>query len=138
MVAHLTGISQGSLTLHYLCCLLFKGRKTKATFHYLLDNIHKKIMGWSGKRLSPGGRLMLIKHVLSSTPVYVLSALNPPISILTADEQLFSIIFWGSDDDGRQRRSWRAWQSLAFRVAENGLGVRRLQEVCLAFLAKLQ
>lgn len=137
MVAHLTGIAQGTLPLRYLGCMLFKGRKTKAHFRYVLDAINKKLMGWSGKWLTPGGRLMLIKHVLSSIPIHVLAALDPPLGVLMDAERIFASFFWGFDGEGRKRRSWRAWSSLTYPIDENGLGLRSLKDVCLSFSAKL-
>ncbi|GAU35782.1 hypothetical protein TSUD_56590 [Trifolium subterraneum] len=44
----------------------------------LLDKIHKRLMGWKCKNLSFGGRLVLLKSVLSSVPVYFLSFFKAP------------------------------------------------------------
>lgn len=127
MVTHLTVINQGSLPMRYLGYMLFKGRRTTSIFRYLIDSIHKRLMGWSGKFLSPGGRLLLIKHVLSSIPIHIFAALEPPLGIISAAEKNFSIFFWGSDDAGRRKRSWRAWSSITYPIDENGLGLRSLR-----------
>ncbi|GAU14843.1 hypothetical protein TSUD_50550 [Trifolium subterraneum] len=44
----------------------------------LLDKIHKRLTGWKCKNLSFGGRLVLLKSVLSSVPVYFLSFFKAP------------------------------------------------------------
>lgn len=65
MLTHLTGVPKGGLPFRYLGCLLFKGRPTKRYFQHLLDKIQVSLSGWRGKFLSQGGRLILIRHVLS-------------------------------------------------------------------------
>lgn len=61
-----------------LHALYYKGRRTRATLKYLIDAVRKKLRGWAGKMLSPGGRLVLIKHVLTAVPLHVLAAMDPP------------------------------------------------------------
>lgn len=137
MIAHLTGIGQGSLPLRYLGCMLFKGRKTRANFQYIIEQINRKLMSWAGRHLSPGGRLILRKHVLSAIPIHVFAAMDPPLAILNDAEQIFSTFFWGLDDQGRRKRCWRAWPALTYPSEENGLGLRSLRDVVSAFSAKL-
>lgn len=107
-----------------------------AHFQYLVDAINKKLVGWKNKFLSPGGRLILIKHVLSAIPIHVMSALQPPKGTLNQLERLFSNFLWGRSEDS-QRRIWRSWSRIAFPYDENGLGIRRLHDLVLAFSCKL-
>jgi len=44
----------------------------------LLNRIKSKLSGWSSNHLSFGGRLILLKSVLSSLPVYALSFFKAP------------------------------------------------------------
>lgn len=57
--------------------------------------VNAKLQGWVRKLLSPGGRLVLIKHVLSAIPIHVLAVMEPPQSVLNHIELLFSKFFWG-------------------------------------------
>lgn len=91
---------------------------------------------WKGHFLSPGGRLVLIRHVLQAIPIHILSSMDPPKSVLKRLEQIFNKFFWGSSD-GAEQRIWRAWDKLAFPVDENGLGVRKLEDIHSAFVCKL-
>lgn len=86
--------------------------------------------------LSQGGRLIKIKHVLSSIPLHVFAALKPPKSVVDSLERLFSTFLWGTDGEDR-KRVWRSWDRLAMPVKENGLGVRCLHDVLKAFSCKL-
>lgn len=90
----LTGVKSGTWPFRYLGVHLFKGRRKKIYFQYILDAVHKKLAGWVGRFLSPGGRLILIKHVLSAIPLHVLAVLDPPKSVFAALEGLFSNFLW--------------------------------------------
>lgn len=65
MISHMTGISSADLPMKYLGCMLHKGRGRRVYFQHIVDKINSALTGWSWKLLSQGGRLCLIKHVLS-------------------------------------------------------------------------
>jgi len=71
----------------------------------LLNRIKAKLSGWSSKYLSFGGRLILLKSVLSSLPVYALSFFKAPTGIISSIESLFNCFFWGGSADQR-KISW--------------------------------
>lgn len=63
----------------------------KLTFNDWLPLVHKiekKIDSWKGKLLSIGGRLTLIKSVLSAIPLYWLSIFKMPSKVRKRIEQL--------------------------------------------------
>jgi len=61
----------------------------------LLNRIKSKLSGWSSNHLSINGRLILLKSVLSSLPVYALSFFKAPTGIISSIESLFNCFFWG-------------------------------------------
>lgn len=89
-----------------------------------------------GKVLSPAGRLILIKHVLTAIPMHIMAVMEPPLAVLDELEGIFSRFLWGSNANGH-RRVWRSWKKVAFPVQENGLGVRRLTDIVASFSCKL-
>lgn len=95
-------------------------------------------MAGSGRHgsLLLGGRLILIRHVLQALPIHTLAAMNPPLGILRELEGLFSKFFWSNSTDN-PRKVWRNWNWLSFPIEENGIGVRKLEDVLLAFTCKL-
>ncbi|XP_027184167.1 uncharacterized protein LOC113782475 [Coffea eugenioides] len=54
-----------------------------------------RILSWKNQSLSAGGRLVLIKRVLSSMPIHLLAAASPLKGILLALEKLFINFLWG-------------------------------------------
>ncbi|GAU24262.1 hypothetical protein TSUD_48500 [Trifolium subterraneum] len=89
----------------------------------LLDKIHKRLSVWKCKNLSFGGRLVLLKSVLSSIPVYFFSFFKAP----SGDSLWCQLLHakYGQDSAGRVRfsegvgSSW--WRALNFVWSGRGL-----------------
>lgn len=64
-------------------------------FEPLIQKIKRKVEGWFNNLLSLGGKLILLKHILNSIPIYTLSACIPPKSVIAILEKLFNYFFWG-------------------------------------------
>ena len=60
----------------------------------LINRINSRLSGWKSKHLSLGGRLVLLKSVLSSLPVYGLSFFNAPSGIVSSIESILNISFF--------------------------------------------
>lgn len=93
VIAHITGFSRKSLPTKYLGCMLFSGRKKISYFGDMVAKIEKKLAGWKGKLLTTGGRLALIKHVLQSVSIHILTAFDRPKAVFQRLESFFLISF---------------------------------------------
>ena len=60
-------------------------------WHWLIKKFEKIIQHWTFRLLSIGGRLVLIKAVLTSMPVYWMALVPVPKSILDKLRSLFSL-----------------------------------------------
>jgi len=81
-IRRITGFRQKEGPLTYLGCPLFIGRPRIIYFSDLINKVLCRITGWQTKLLSNGGRTILIKHVLQSLPIHLLSAVTTPITVL--------------------------------------------------------
>lgn len=75
------------------------GRKKIIHYNNLTAKIVGRIKGWHGKMLSYGGRATLIKHVLQSILIHLLSAVSPPKTVMKQIEKLVANFFWGLEND---------------------------------------
>ncbi|KAL2228339.1 UNVERIFIED_CONTAM: hypothetical protein Sindi_1813600 [Sesamum indicum] len=132
----ITGFNLKCLPITYLGAPLHKGHKKKILFEPLIDKIRNRINGWEHIHLSQGGRLQLIKSVLSSMPVYLLQVLSPPIGTMQKIEQLFAKFFWGTTTDHRKIH-WTKWAFICYPCEEGGLGIRNIRDTVTAFSHKL-
>ncbi|XP_027062756.1 uncharacterized protein [Coffea arabica] len=136
VIQRITGFTSGSFPIRYLGYPLFYGRRKREYFAGLCQAVVRKIESWEHKLLSAGGRIVLVKHVLSVLPVYLLMAASPPKSVFREIEGWFSNFLWGESKWGLKCH-WIRWQDLCVPREEGGLGFRRLEDVHTAFSIKL-
>ena len=84
----------------------------------------------------PGGKIVLIKHMLSFIPVHLLSAAVCPVSIFKRIEQVCANFLWESLGEGTKFH-WIRWSQLCLPVEEGGVDFRKLRDVYSAFSCKL-
>ena len=94
----------------------------------VVDRIVACLSSWNNKFLSFGGRLILLKSVMSSLSVYFLSFFKALTGIISSIESIFKRFFLGI--------AWIKWDSICVPKEDKGLGVRRLGEFNLSFLGK--
>ncbi|XP_060170676.1 uncharacterized protein LOC132601612 [Lycium barbarum] len=80
----------------YLGVPIYYGRRRNIHYKEIIEKIQNRLSSWTGKLLSIGGRTTLIKHVLQSMPIHLLSACDPPSAILAQIHRLFAKFFWSN------------------------------------------
>ena len=103
MIGKITNFMQGSFPFTYLSCPIFKGVAKQIFFENIVNKIISKISSWCSKLLSPGGRLTLIKNVLSSIPILALSIFDVPGVIFEKMNRAMANFLW-HDSDNHHRR----------------------------------
>ncbi|KAM3237314.1 hypothetical protein P3L10_012343 [Capsicum annuum] len=124
-----TGFLNRDFLFEYLGCAIYIDRKRPKYFEKMLSKVIKRLGGWQSNMLSYGGKMILIKHVLQSPPIYTLTALTFPKSIAKLLEKHFARFFWGASVD-KDKYSWSSWKNICFPKDEGGLGVRNMSDIC--------
>ncbi|XP_071906019.1 uncharacterized protein [Coffea arabica] len=106
-----------------------------AFFVQVLTKMWARLGSWSAKLLSAGGKLILLKHVLSSLPMCLLQVLRPPKAIFIKLERICNAFLWDHGVES-QRVHWSAWEKLCFPTVEGGLGFRFFEDMCSTFACK--
>lgn len=88
------------------------------------------------KLLSQGGRIVLLRHVLSSMASHILAIMDMPKVLIGKINSILATFFRGEDNE-RLKTKWRSWSRIRKPMAEGGLGIRGLSEVQLAMHMKL-
>ncbi|WMV20354.1 hypothetical protein MTR67_013739 [Solanum verrucosum] len=70
-----------------------EGKKRINYFTEIAKKIMNKIVGWQGRFLSPGGKVVLIQHVLQSQPLHIFAALKPHVTVIKETGIHFSNFF---------------------------------------------
>lgn len=112
------------------------GRITKESFAGILGRIQARLTGWRSKTLSLAGRKVLVQSVLSAIPYYSMQSMLLPVGVIQSIEKLIRSFLWGSSE-GNRKTHLVNWDTVTLPKANGGLGIRRLEEMNHAFLAKL-
>ncbi|XP_027166413.1 uncharacterized protein LOC113766418 [Coffea eugenioides] len=136
VIERITGFPRQQFPVRYLGFPLYVGRYKSAYFGEVCHSISARILSWRSKLLSPGGRLVLIKHVLSAIPTHLLSAAVIPMAVFKAIERVCASFLWGSSGE-LNKHHWIKWSQLCYPEEEGGAGFRRVRDVYKAFSCKL-
>jgi hypothetical protein len=129
------GFSLGSLPFRYLGAMIGIDRLRVSDFEPLLDKVRKKLSTWKSKSLAFAGRVTLIKAVLQSMPIFILSASWVPKTVIEKLEQLFRMFLWSKD--GKTRGLAMIKYDDLRKLRENeGLGFRRLDQFHEALMGR--
>lgn len=131
-----TGFVRHSFPHRYLGFPLVKGRCKKVHYTGILNTVQKRISGWKSRMLSQGAKLVFIKHVLSSLPIYFLTSSSLHIGTHQALEQSFANFFWGSSAQGNKKH-WRSWKFICKPILQGGLGIMSLRHMEIALRVKM-
>jgi hypothetical protein len=102
----------------------------------VVTRIRNRLSGWKSRFLSFGGRLLLLKSVLTSLSVYALSFFKAPAGTISSIDSLLINFFLGGGSEDSRKTSWINWKSVCLRKEYGGLGVRQLEEFNTALLGK--
>lgn len=115
---------------------MFHGRRKAIFFEKLINKIARRIRGWQNKFLSNEGKQILINHVLTTIPIYLLSMISPPKKTLNQIHKMFVSFFW-SKIRGAKGKHWVKWEDLCFPYKEGGVGFKFLHDIAKALFVKL-
>ncbi|XP_071715315.1 uncharacterized protein [Rutidosis leptorrhynchoides] len=73
----------------------------------VLEKFKNRLASWKIGSLSFGGRLVLIKSVLNSLPLYYFSLFRAPPRVLKSLEKVRRAFFWGNSGSGNKITWWR-------------------------------
>ena len=122
-IHEVTGFRASSFPIKYLGVPLFKGKGRAVYFEGLIAQVRSRLAGWKTKLLSTGGKLTLIKSVLSSIPIYTLAILPVPKSVHYELDRLYAKFLWNDKDSNRHH--WVAWDKICRPLSYGGLNIRR-------------
>ncbi|KAL0912351.1 hypothetical protein M5K25_018318 [Dendrobium thyrsiflorum] len=131
-IKNLTGFVHCHLPFKYLGVSLFKGYKKSFLFDGLITTVQNKLLSWDSNFLSFGGRLILIKSVLCSLPVYSFQALLPTTEVSTKISRICNKFFWKGTGKN-SKIIWSSWDKVCGTLDEGALGYKSMTDMAYAF-----
>ncbi|CAN1848748.1 LINE-1 reverse transcriptase homolog, partial [Linum perenne] len=133
--ADLFGCGIGSFPSTYLGLPLGAYAKSKALWDPVVSCVTKRLSSWKARLMSFGGRLTLVKSVLSCLPIYYMSLFKAPTSVIKQIERMQCRFLWEGVSEVRKLHLVR-WDLVKAPLARGGLGILDLSCMNSALLNK--
>lgn len=95
-----------------------------------------RLVGWKTKCLSFAGRLILVRHVLSSILLYISLILPLPTKTCLLIQRMMRNFLWSANFE-RLKSNLVRWETVCLPRSKGGLGLRRVKEFNQACLLNL-
>ncbi|XP_026399611.1 uncharacterized protein LOC113295495 [Papaver somniferum] len=105
----------------YLGVILKPGRVKSATVWPVVEMMQSYLAAWKGKMLSFHDRMVLIKSVLCSVPIYNMAVYKWPSSVIKIYEKIIRNFLWTGDSEVRKHETL-GWSKVCAPFNEGGLG----------------
>jgi len=90
-----------------------------------IEKIKNKLGSWSFRSLNIASKIVLVKSVLQSIPIYLLSFMAAPKGACTRMKENFGKFICGGPKQ-QKKLALVSWKNLIMRKEEGGLGMRDL------------
>ncbi|GJU23110.1 hypothetical protein Tco_1156452 [Tanacetum coccineum] len=129
------GCEAGFFPFTYLGLPIGSNMSRIANWQLLIDRFKARLSGWKANLFSIGGRLTLIKYVLSSLDNYYLSIFKVLETVVKSLKSLRASFFWGSSEDSK-KHAWVKLSNILASLDKGGLGVSSLKAFTMSLLLK--
>jgi len=119
--ASVLGCKIGKISFVYLGLPIGGDPRRLLFWEPVVNRIKSRLSGWHSRFLSFGGRLVLLKVVLSALPIYALSFFKAPSGIIYSIESLLIKFCWGGSEENR-KINLIGWNTVCLRKEYGGLG----------------
>lgn len=124
-------------TIKYLGLPIINGCNKRALWAEVISKIKTKITSWGGYWLTPGGKVILIKSVLSALPIYQATFLLAPKQVTDHISKLIRDFLWQGGKGNIHKMHLVKWEQVKWPFAEGGLQIRDPAMVNLALGGKI-
>ncbi|GKA02292.1 RNA-directed DNA polymerase, eukaryota, reverse transcriptase zinc-binding domain protein [Tanacetum coccineum] len=120
--ANLIGCSILYSPFNYLGVKVGANMSRISSWDDVVAKVSSRLSKWKIKTLSIGGRLTLLKSVLTSIPLYHMSIYKVPMGVLKKLESIRRN-FFNCTDGSVRKSSWTSWSKVLASKKNGGLGV---------------
>jgi hypothetical protein len=111
--------------------------KDKASWNGVVEKTTRALSSWKRMYLSKGGRIALIKSMLSNLPTYLLSLFPILASVAKRIESIHCDFLWGGMGEEFKHHLVN-WTKVCTPIREGGLGIRNLKLFDRTLIGKWQ
>nr|XP_016459018.1 PREDICTED: uncharacterized protein LOC107782637 [Nicotiana tabacum] len=100
--------------MQYFGCPIYGWRKKGVYFNGVVAKFSNRLKGWQSKLFSFGGKVVLIKSILTALPLHLFSVLHPPKIALLQAQKIMASFFFRERIMTKKKHHWMAWEKLLF------------------------
>jgi hypothetical protein len=115
--------------IQYLGLPLTLGWIKMVHLQYIQDRARRKLVGWRGKLVNIAGQRELVRSVLSSRPVYLLTVIKAPKKFLKELDKVRKNFLWTGDTELTGDKCKVAWPRVCMPQPNGGLGIKDLESL---------
>lgn len=113
--------------IKYLGCPINFNLSPNKIPRFLLDKFRKRLCHWSNRLLSMAGRLVLLRHMVCSIPIYYFMLLDLTQDGFKTLETMYREFLWGLGSEGNPRIPLITWENVTNPKLMGGLGLTNFQ-----------
>jgi hypothetical protein len=121
----------------YLDLPIISGVNKTSLWSDIISKIKSKIVAWGGYWLTKGGKVILIKSLLSTLPIFQAAFLLAPRNMMEQISKLLRDFLWKGGNGNENKMHLVNWEVVKKSMAEGGLQIRDLALVNLALGGKI-
>ncbi|XP_059312967.1 uncharacterized protein LOC132064104 [Lycium ferocissimum] len=107
-VGTIIGFRRGQFPFTYLGCPITHSRKKEVFYAEMIKKVKSRILSWKGKLLYFGEKATLIKSVMQSIPIHLISVIVLPKCVIHEIPKIFAKYFWSNKVEAKSTH-WSAW-----------------------------
>ncbi|GKE19112.1 RNA-directed DNA polymerase, eukaryota [Tanacetum coccineum] len=123
--ARIVGCSTFSTPFNYLGVKVGGTMSKISSWDEVISNVKSRLSKWKLSSLSIGGRLTLLKSVISSIPLYHMSIFKVPLGVINHLESIRRNFFNGVAGSNK-KMVWISWKKVLMSKKKGGLGLTSL------------
>lgn len=127
---------EAGANIMYLGLSSLLNRKKSVTFGYIKERLQERLQGWDKRKLSKGGKEILLKSVAQAILNYTMSVFLLPIEVCRDIERIMCKFWWRANPNKAQSIHWMSWERMSCRKSYGGMGFHGIREFNIALLGK--
>ncbi|WVZ83225.1 hypothetical protein U9M48_030394 [Paspalum notatum var. saurae] len=111
--------------------LLFSYKDRAAAYNFILNNFYAKISYLKANKLNHAGRLIYLRSVLASIPIYYMANILFPANFMHKIDSIMRNFWWAGvqDENSTHPIAFRSWDDICTPKVLGGLGLKKMSTV---------
>ncbi|CAK8570652.1 unnamed protein product [Lathyrus sativus] len=106
-----------------------------ASWTNLVNKVWVMLADWKGKLLSFGGRITMLKYVIGSLSIFLMSFYKMSVTVWKELDRIQNRFLWGSSTK-QPKTVWIAWNKVCRSTDLGGLGIKKMDLFNISLLQK--